>query len=287
MILVSTSSIRAAALPDLVRLARENGLPGLELNVVPDFHPAHLESLVADRGSLPVTVHNYFPPPEEPFILNLASLDQEVRDQSLDHCRRAIDLSARLGAGFFSAHAGFTYDLPPSCLGRPVIQAELPMRLFNDPDRCREVMAQSARTLARYGAGQGVRFLIENNVSAAAVGRTGPRLFLGLTAQDLLQLVEEVAHPNFGLLVDVGHLNVSAQALDFNRHEFIDLVGPCISAWHLSRNDGLTDRHEPLRGDEWFLPRLKEVKALGLTLEFSQAGMESISASIDIVGKAL
>ncbi len=287
LISVSSSSISASGLINIHRLARENHFPGLELNFVAGYRQDQLEFLINNRSSLPVSLHNYFPPPEKPFVLNLASMDESIRTMSLEHCRQAIDLSTQLGAGYYSAHAGFAFDLPPTHLGRPDLQAALPKKLFTDLSSCHEMLVQSARTLTDYGRPRGVRFLIENNVSAPAVGQTGKELLPGLRAEDLVQLVRDVDDDNFGLLIDAGHLNVTANALDFDRHRFLDLVGPYMSAWHLSHNDGLTDQHQPLTADDWFLPRLKEINVLGLTLEFSRASMDSIFGSLDIVERYL
>ena len=55
-------------------------------------------------------IHNYFPPPEEPFVLNLASANPTIRQRSLDLVQQAIELSAELGAPFYSVHAGFITD---------------------------------------------------------------------------------------------------------------------------------------------------------------------------------
>jgi len=42
-------------------------------------------------------IHNYFPPPSKPFVLNLASLDDKLYKQSIDLCINAIKLSKNLG----------------------------------------------------------------------------------------------------------------------------------------------------------------------------------------------
>src|SRR5665811_1545119 len=62
--------------------------------------------------------HNYFPAPEIPFVLNLASSNEKIRNQSLTHCLKGLELSKLAGAHFFSAHAGFCVDPHPDELGR-------------------------------------------------------------------------------------------------------------------------------------------------------------------------
>ena len=204
----------------------------------------------------------------------------------MDLCRRAIDISASLKSGYYSAHAGFTHDLQPAHLGRPDLQAALSEESINKRDICLELLIESARDLADYGRSRGIVFLMENNVAAPIMGEMGPKLLLCLTGQDLVELVAEVNHDNFGLLIDVGHLKVTANALKFDRHGFIDLVGPHIKAWHLSDNDGLSDQHLPLSPDSWFLPRLKEFQVLGAALELTPTDVKNISSSIRIVENA-
>jgi len=58
-------------------------------------------------------LHNYFPPPAVPFVLNLASTCNEIRLRSVQHCIQGLQLSAEIAAPFFSAHAGFCVD--PDC----------------------------------------------------------------------------------------------------------------------------------------------------------------------------
>ncbi len=55
-------------------------------------------------------IHNYFPPPITPFVLNLASGNETLRNQSIKFVAETISLSAKLGAPFYSIHAGFISD---------------------------------------------------------------------------------------------------------------------------------------------------------------------------------
>jgi endonuclease IV len=52
-------------------------------------------------------VHNYFPPPNKPFVLNLASSNNAINHTTYNHIIRAIDLAKQLGSKFYSFHGGF------------------------------------------------------------------------------------------------------------------------------------------------------------------------------------
>ena len=41
-------------------------------------------------------IHNYFPVPKNPFVLNLASLNKSINKKSFNHVKKAIILSSQL-----------------------------------------------------------------------------------------------------------------------------------------------------------------------------------------------
>jgi sugar phosphate isomerase/epimerase len=248
-------------------------LDALELGDVATFDLTRVR-----KGPRPaqLLVHNYFPPPPEPFLLNLASRDAELLERSRAHCRAAIDLSQELGGPVYAAHGGYSADLAPKLLGRPELQAALPPGTFASPDETHAVVVESARELAQHAARRGVRFLVENHSLAAPAGETGRRLLPMVTPEELVRLCADVDVPGFGLLVDVGHLKVSAAALGFDPHAALDALAPHVGALHLSDNDGVTDLHRPFGDDAWFLPRLRDFPEVCVTIEVGRSDVRTI-----------
>ena len=153
-------------------------------------------------------VHNYFPPHEEPFVLNLAAGDPEALERSRAHCRAAMDLTVELGAGFFSVHAGFAFTAAPDDLGKVLTHGPR-----GSLEQAQRTFVESLRILCADGAARGVAILMENNVVAPFNLVNGKnRLCLCTTDTEILETLAEVDAPNLGLLVDVGHLHVSANA---------------------------------------------------------------------------
>jgi len=148
-------------------------------------------------------------------------------------------------------------------------------------------LLESARILTKYGKERRVRFLIENHVLSAHSGEAGRRLLPMVTAEELSRLARDVNDSNFGILVDVGHLNVSARTLGLDRHRFIDTLAPHIAAFHLSDNDGVTDQHLPFANDAWFLPRLRDVPDATVTLELTNLEIDQMLSVRDLVLKWL
>ena len=104
-------------------------------------------------------VHNYFPPPADPFVLNLASANADIRQRSLDLVSDALALSARLGAPFYSVHAGFITD--PTSFGTTSFIFPTPAA----PDDSRLAMQRFIKSLdvtLERAQQLGVQLLVEN-----------------------------------------------------------------------------------------------------------------------------
>jgi sugar phosphate isomerase/epimerase len=57
---------------------------------------------------------------------------------------------------------------------------------------------------------------------------------------------------NIGLLMDVGHLKVSSNSLNFNKGEGLKSLKKYIKGYHLSDNDGIFDSNNKIHKDSWF-----------------------------------
>ena len=55
-------------------------------------------------------VHNYFPIPQQSFVLNIASFDESIRSLSIQHIKSAIDFCEQIQAKLYTFHPGFLTD---------------------------------------------------------------------------------------------------------------------------------------------------------------------------------
>ncbi|MEK7218324.1 MAG: sugar phosphate isomerase/epimerase family protein [Patescibacteria group bacterium] len=227
----------AQPLTDRLRLYRELGMEAVELGDKVTIEGACTSQLL---GPGPYLLHNYFPPPPEPFVLNLASVDARIRERSMALVRRALSLSAALGAPLYSVHAGFVTD--------PTLAFIFPKP--DRPDAGQEALrrfVESIRGLLPFAERAGVRLLVENNVCE----RHNMGTLLLQTTDEFQEFFGMIASPFLGILVDTGHLNVSAATYGFNRMEFIAVLAPYIGAFHLHDNDGSADQHRPVEEGSW------------------------------------
>ena len=217
-----------------------------------DYSATLLSDLQALTPSIRFQIHNYFPPPETPFVLNLGSLDPVIGERSIAHVERALHWCSALSADRYSVHAGFLLDPKVDELGR-----RIPSRNLFDRDESTEVFVNRVTYLAGLAKKAGIVLMIENNVlSAKNAAEFSANPLLMCDPQECHKIIELMPE-NVGLLIDVAHLKVSANSLNFASSRMFDLCHERIAGYHLSDNDGLEDSNKPFDENAWFWPYLK------------------------------
>ena len=224
----------------------QNGILGIELSGGA-YSKTYFHDLKALPAQLQFQVHNYFPPPASPFVFNLASDAADISKLSIEHVRSAIRLAVALRRPVYSFHAGFRINPRVNELGRNLALCPL-----LDRTRALEIFGEHLTFLAEEALREGVTLLIENNVinkvNLASFGED-PLL---LTQPDEISAFMRKVPSNVGLLLDVAHLKVSANALGFDLVAAHKQLQPWIKAYHLSDNDGSSDSNNAVSEESWF-----------------------------------
>lgn len=216
------------------------------------YSPDYMAELLELPVELKLRAHNYFPPPKNPFVFNLASENVDVLSRSIEQINLAINLAKKIGDNTYSFHAGFRINPRVDELGKQIsrsnlVNREIAKRLFKE--RVLQV-AESARV-------HGIQILIENNViNAENFKKFGEDPLLLTHPDEISDFMSEMPE-NVGLLLDVAHLKVSAKTLAFNPLEAHEFLRPWIRGYHLSDNDGSADTNSKLKLDSWFWDVLK------------------------------
>jgi len=285
---LSTGATQSQSLDEAITFCLEHGIDHVELSSGIKYQPNILDPVLESKNKIHYLVHNYFPPPQDPFVLNLAASDRSELKKSSDLCRTAIDLSADLGAPFYSVHSGFAFRLAPDLLGDPEGQVSIPDEAFNLYDDAYQTFGESIEVLADYAESRNIGLLFENNVvSSVHLSKQKGRAFLMVSAKEILRFLCEINHPNLGLLVDVGHLNVTATTFGFDRTEFINQVSPYIGAFHLSDNDGKVDNNLSFTENTWFCPLIKDFVNVPLVIEVYDLTWPQIQHQYEVLDSVL
>lgn len=281
-IFVSSGAFGASSVDELLDVASKWGVYHIELSSGLPADPRQLD-IVRARREFNFLVHNYFPAPEKPFVLNLASGDMNSLDASRNHCRRAIDLCVELGCPFYSVHAGFAARLRPEHLGR-----KFPSDAIMPRDEATRIFEDSIGELVQYGSRRGVRLLVENNVVAPFNLHDGRNeLLLLAEPEELVDFANSFSGPDFGYLIDVAHAFVSAKTLDFDAVSFLEQLKPWTVALHLSANNGQRDTNDPFGPEAWFLPELAQFEDVTIIIEAYGLDLAQLNGCLAAVKGAL
>ena len=236
-----------------VRAMREHGLGYIELGNYDHVSAEDLAALAAVPARY--LVHNYFPPPSQPFAFNLASPSAETVAASLSLAKRAIDLSVELGASVYSFHAGFIQDP----IGRDDHGFLFPAVTAEERARASGRFLTNVKALCEHATARGVGLLVENNVCAES---NKDKLLLQ-TPEEFSQLFDAVGGgDDVGILLDTGHLHVSARTYGFDPADFTARHGHRVKGVHLHDNDGRYDEHRPATLGGWAVGMLQACRPL-------------------------
>ena len=255
MIYISTGGFKSEKAIDSIKKLVKNKIYSIELSGG-KYDKDQIKKINSEKNlikSLDLQVHNYFPPPLDPFVFNLASLNKKIAQKSMDHALNAIELAASLESKYYSFHAGFLLDPEVNELGKKIKKRETYKR-----DEAKKIFIERVNKLAEIAEKKNVILLIENNVlSYNNLKEFKENILLMVDETECIEIMNKVRN-NVKMLVDVAHLKVSANSLNFDRISFLKNLDKWIFAYHLSENNGEKDSNEKFRLDSWFWPYLKK-----------------------------
>lgn len=191
-------------------------------------------------------------------------------------------MAARAGAPFYSAHAGFCIDPAPEDMGR-----KLPPHEPGPRNEYWSRFVEAVKELTAEAADLRIQFLVENNVLALFnVLPDGSTPLLCAGHEEIERLLEEVASASLGMLLDTGHLKVSAESLHFSKDTFLTHVAPYVRGIHHSDNDGAEDTNQPVTGKYWFLRHMPRYAGAYHILEVHDQTIAQIREQYRLLEKA-
>ena len=281
MIYVSTGCVSGTTIKERAELLINEGFFNLELTGGTQPYAEYIDDLLMlkkNNNNINYIVHNYFPPPQEPFVVNLGSLKKEVISKSINLCKKAIHDAVILESDRYSFHAGFYFDPEIKELG-----AILDNRLLADSELSQAIFKENVIQLQEFASMYGIELYIENNVvnigSYLSFKKEIPAMLLNYS--DYKKLTSEI---DFNLLLDVAHLKVSIHSLGLNFSDELSNLIDCSDYIHLSDNNNLKDENNAITKDSELFKLLKNknLKNKVMTLE-TYDGINKIKSSYDLI----
>jgi sugar phosphate isomerase/epimerase len=276
MIYVSSSCSKQKKIGAAIRELAEHGFQNIELSGGTEYYESYEKDIsdLKEKYNLNYLVHNYFPPPKEDFVLNLASLDDAIYEKSLAQLRKAIRLASLLGVDKFGFHAGFYVDISVAEIGKAISACNL-----WDIKEAYERFCNGFNIIKNEA--KEIEIYIENNVySKTNFNVYGlPNPFMLTSPEEYRELKQ---HIDFKLLLDVAHLYVSSRTLGFDFDSHLNQMIIETDYVHLSDNDGYHDQNAAFTSNSKLLNKIRKkyLKGKTITLEI-YTGIDGLKASFD------
>ena len=220
-------------------------------------------------------VHNYFPVPEESFVVNIASLDSKIRNRSIDHIKRSIDFSKSINAKLYTFHPGFINDP----LGSNLIGDNYDFRWdegrhdYNDIFEARDLMYDALDKIIEFNSDDSFKIAIETE------GSVSKKNYLLMQKPDeYIDFMQRYDKNRIGINLNLGHVLLASNSFNFSINSFVNLISDYVFAMELSHNNGIEDEHLPLRKNGWYWSIIlnEKFKNLYKIFEFRNSNIEDI-----------
>ena len=227
-------------------------------------------------------VHNYFPIPRKSFVLNIASFDEIIRTMSIKHIKRALDFCEGNNAKLYTFHPGFLTDPKGSNQSNSNFdfQWDEYQLSFTNHSKAKNLMYFALDEIVSYALSKNINIAIETEGSLNKKDH-----LLMQRPEEYEEFMTKYAPSDISINLNIGHLNLAANAFHFERFEFVDLIQNYIVAMELSHNDGVEDQHLALQPDGWYWglihdPRFESVYKI---LEFRNTPITEIVKNIQMI----
>ena len=157
-IYISTGGYKDSSAEKICKDLFNEGVTSIELSGT-KYVEGIIEKLSLLKKKINFQIHNYFPPPKIPFVLNLASENEKIAELTLNHIFHALECCKELDAKFYSFHAGFLCDLNVNELGKKVHKKKL-----QDRSITKKMFLKRVQMISQKASELDVNIMIENNV---------------------------------------------------------------------------------------------------------------------------
>lgn len=284
MLYVSSSCLRNKYISETIMQLAESGIRNIELSGGTDYYPGLREDVARLKAGygLNYACHAYFPPPEEPVVVNLASCDDDIYRKSISHYENCIEFMKKIECRTLSVHAGFLVRVGVEEIGKG-----LKRTVIYDEEKAYDRFVSAYEYMDDLCRKEGITLYLENNV----LDSRNYQEFQGnnyLMMTDCASIMAMKKKMDFNLLLDLGHLHVSAATLGLDYwKECMDLREE-IRWFHISGNDGKTDQHLPVKKESTVLEILKDIYEEGTDITLETAGnVDEIKQSMLWVDRVL
>lgn len=280
MIYVSTSCLRKRIISEAICKLAENGIRNIELSGGTDYYGGIEYDLgeLKKKYQLRYVCHAYFPPPKDPFVVNLASCNDRIYKKSIEHYEHCIEMMNRLDCKTLSVHAGFLVAINASEIGK-----KLGGTVVYDENEAYERFCTAFNHISKLCAVNNMRLYLENNVlSTENYQQFDYHNYMMMTDYESIMKMKKKL--DFSLLLDLGHLHVSANTLGLDYTAECSALQEYVKWIHISENNGSFDEHKPLIKNSRILSEFNKLYHADVNVTLETVGsIEDITKSVALI----
>ena len=261
---------------EVLRLIDGLDIDGVELGSTHIFR-ADIDNIINERWGKRIVTHNFFPPAiNQDFVMNIASVDSDVRNKSINHAKHCIEFAANIHASTYTIHPGFITDPGVNKNNKHTYDFVFPRNRVRK-ETAFSIMLDSLSIL--------IETAIENNIELA-IETEGSLSEPGVL---LMETIEEYDHlfsifpEHIYLNLNLAHTRFASIEHGFEMDDFIKQYYRKVVLVELSDNDRKVDQHLPLTNNSYvfnYLPLLPNVPHI---LEFRNATIDQVKNSITLM----
>jgi sugar phosphate isomerase/epimerase len=231
-------------------------------------------------------VHNYFPPQEKDFILNIASDSSKVRKKSIRFIQNTINWCQKKGIKYYTIHPGFFAEAI-SQLGHSGKNRNFDLKfLTSSPKNRKQTLEETIKVITDLYrlSNDKVQLLIENQGSQTSKNVT---IFDSI---EELQLLKKAVGERLKFNFNLAHATLSGT--DLNESKVFQYVFKNSPFFEVSEIKGIYDSHLPLRPDNGrILQLIKNYKDLfkkrNVILEYRNVHGSKLLKSFNFINEML
>ena len=286
MIYISTTFVRdETPIEQALQLCEKLSLQNIELGSN-HVHEKDYLKIINKYSNKNFCVHNYFLRPKKDFVVNIASNNIEIRDNSIKHIFKSIDFCEKIGAKLYTFHPGFLPD--PKDENRKnknydFLYDNAKIEFINYSNTF-DQMIKSIDSIVNYARQKNVTVAIETEGSVSKKDH-----LLLQEPKEFENLKKYFNYNDIKINLNIGHLNLAMNSFKFKYDSLVKIIDKYIIAFELSHNNGINDEHKPLENEAWYWELIsdKRFKNCLKILEFRNTSIKKLENNIKLLKKKL
>lgn len=249
-IFVSTTYIKdGSKVTDAVKQLTDNGIFNIELGSTHACEDDLLGKLNNSKCSY--ITHNFFPPQKDRIILNIASLNENIRRESIKFIRLSIDFAVSIGAKVYTIHPGFLIEPDNEANSEKNYDFNFSKSKDSNYQESMNVLLRSIDEIINYSLNSSVKVAIE--VQGSATHKDAVLFSRSDEFEKILKHNKKVF-----VNLNLAHLHLASSAWGFDINKAIDILKDRVVAVEVSHSQNEEDSHAGLEPNGWYIDLLKK-----------------------------